>query len=121
MPDFFDSERTPATIVREATSTTTKIVAVYTENGKVYHLELDSATYASQLGKKIELIYELSDPQKATVNKIWGYWLIPVELTWSFGVFSGLLGIAYATTHRPHPSAITEQLKDDDTPQQKYE
>jgi len=96
-------------------------VAVYSEYGKAYKLELDSADYASKIGQKLIIIYELSVPEKAVVNKWWGYWLIPTELAWSFGGFSALLAIAYATTHKPHPSAIAEQLKSDDAPKKKYE
>jgi hypothetical protein len=82
---------------------------------------LDSVQYANRVGEKIELIYELSNPQKAVENKIWGYWLLPMELLWSFGIFAVLLGIAFATTYRPHPSAIAEQLKGDEGPKTKYE
>ncbi len=121
VPDYFDSETAPGIITKEVSGSKTKIVAVYSEYGKTYKLELDSADYASKIGQKLEIIYELSAPEKAAVKKIWGYWLIPIELAWSFGVFAVLLGIAYATTHRPHPSAIAEQLKSDDAPKKKYQ
>ena len=119
VPDYFDSETAPGIIIKEGTGT--KIMAVYSEYGKEYKLELDSAEYASKIGQKLEVIYELSDPQKAVVNKFWGYWLIPIELAWSFGGFAALLAIAYATTHKPHPSAIAEQLKSEDAPKKKYQ
>jgi hypothetical protein len=121
VPDYFDSETAPGIIIKEGKGTETKIMAVYSEYGKDYKLELDSAKYASKIGKKMELIYELSDPQKAAVNRVWGYWLIPIELAWSFGVFAVLLAIAYATTYRPHPSAIAEQLKGEEAPKKKYQ
>lgn len=116
-PDYFDSETAPAMIVQEGDS----IVAQYNEFGKPYHIALDKGVYRTKIGNKIEVIYELSHPEKAAVNKLWGYWLIPIELAWSFGIFSVLLGIAFATTHRPHPSAIEEQLKSEDAPKKKYE
>jgi hypothetical protein len=121
VPDYFDSETAPGIIVKEAIMSGTKIVAVYSEFGKEYKIILDSAEYASKIGEKLELIYELSNPQKAVVKKFWGYWLIPIELAWSFGGFTALLAIAYATTYKPHPSAIAEQLKGDDAPKKKYE
>ena len=121
VPDYFDSETAPGMIIKEGSGSTTKIMAIYSEYGKEYKIELDSTDYASKIGKKVELIYELSDPQKAVVNKWWGYWLIPIELAWSFGGFSALLAIAYATTHKPHPSAIAEQLKGEEAPKKKYE
>ena len=121
VPDYFDSETAPGMIIKEGSGSATKIMAIYSEYGKEYKLELDSAEFASKIGKKIELIYELSNPQKAAVNKLWGYWLLPIELAWSFGGFSVLLAIAYATTYKPHPSAIAEQLKGEEAPKKKYE
>lgn len=121
VPDYFDSETAPGIIIKEGTGVGTKIMAVYSEYGKEYKLELDSSNYAAKIGQKLEVIYELSDPQKAVVNKFWGYWLIPIELVWTFGGFAALLAIAYATTHKPHPSAIAEQLKSEDAPKKKYE
>jgi hypothetical protein len=120
-PDYFDSETAPGIIIKEVAGPQTKILAVYSEYGKEYKLQLDSAEYASKIGKKLTLIYELSNPKKAAVNKLWGYWLIPIELAWSFGGFAALLAIAYATTHKPHPSAIAEQLKGEEAPKKKYE
>ena len=121
VPDYFDSEMAPGIIIKQEAGPRTKIMAVYSEYGKEYKLELDSAQYASKIGEKVELIYALSDPQKAVVSKFWGYWLIPIELAWSFGGFAALLAIAYATTHKPHPSAIAEQLKVEEAPKKKYE
>ena len=121
VPDYFDSETAPGIIIKEGNGTETKIMALYSEYGKDYKLELDSANYASKIGEKLVIVYELSDPKKAAVSRVWGYWLIPIELAWSFGGFAALLAIAYATTHKPHPSAIAEQLKDDDAPKKKYE
>ena len=121
VPDYFDSETAPGIIVKEGAGPKAKVMAVYSEYGKAYKLELDSADYASKIGQKLVVIYELSAPEKAAVKRIWGYWLIPMELAWSFGIFIALLGVAYATTHRPHPSAIAEQLKGDEGPKTKYE
>lgn len=121
VPDYFDSETAPGIILKEGSGPGTKIMALYSEYGKDYKIELDSANYASKIGEKLEVIYELSDPQKAVVNKFWGYWLIPIELVWSFGGFAALLAIAYATTQKPHPSAIAEQLKGEEAPKKKYE
>ena len=52
------------------TGSKTKIVAVYSEYGKAYKLELDSADYASKIGQKLVIIYELSAPEKAAVKRI---------------------------------------------------
>jgi hypothetical protein len=116
-PDYFDSETAPANIKLK----NSHIVAEYSEYGKYYSIKVDSMTYHDRIGARVEVIYELRDPANAKINKPWGYWLIPEELAWSFGAFIVLLGVAYATTHRPHPSAIAEQLKGADAPKKKYE
>ncbi len=104
-PDYFDSEITPATIIAQHDS----VWAIYHELGKDYKFLLNNS-YRSQLGQSIELRYELRNPQKAVINKAWGYWFIAKEMGWSFGVFAILLGVAFATTHQPDPSALAEQL-----------
>ena len=119
IPDYFDSETTQASVVQLKTPKGSKVVAIFTEYGKTYIINIDSATYASQLGKKIELIYEESHPQKAVVNKIVGYWLKPMELFWSFGIFAGLLIIAYATTHQPQSSEVVNSLNSTTKPKNK--
>ncbi len=107
MPDYFDSETTPALIVQNGGA----IVASFIENGKTYQIILNSAIYKDKIGKRVEVIYELSQPGNAKLNKVWNYWLVPTELAFALGVFVVLLGVAYATTHRPDPSALAEQLE----------
>lgn len=116
-PDYFDSETAPATVklINE------KLVAEYSEYGKNYYIQVDSINYHDRIGARVEVIYELREPAHAKINKPWGYWLNPVELAWSFGIFTALLGVAYATTHRPHPKAIAEQLKGAEGSKKKYE
>lgn len=116
-PDYFDSDKAPATIKLKDGH----IVAEYSEYGKYYFIQVDSMTYYNRIGARVEVIYELREPAHAKINQAWGYWIIPVELAWSFGAFVVLLGVAYATTHRPHPNAIAEQLKGTNAPKKKYE
>jgi hypothetical protein len=111
-PDYFDSETAPAVIKMKSGS----MVAEYSEYGKYYSIKVDSITYHNRIGARVEVIYELREPAHARLNQAWGYWLIPEELAWSFGAFVVLLGVAYATTYRPHPNAIAEQLKGTDAP-----
>ena len=116
-PDYFDSETSPATIKLKDGH----IVAEYSKYGKFYAIQVDSVKYHNRIGARVEVIYELREPADAKLNQAWGYWIIPVELAWSFGAFVVLLGVAYATTHRPHPNAISEQLKGADAPKKKYD
>lgn len=105
-PDYFDSETTPANIIQRGD----KIVAEYNEFGKPYILQLDKQVYGSKIGQRVEVRYELSHPEKAVINKAWGYWFVGKEIAWSFGIFALLLGVAFATTNQPHPDALAEQL-----------
>lgn len=105
-PDYFDSETAPATILMKGDS----VVATFTEFGKPYTLKLNKQLYAAKIGTQVEVRYELRNPEKAAINKAWGYWFIGKEMAWSFGVFAVLLGVAFATTHKPHPDALAEQL-----------
>jgi hypothetical protein len=116
-PDYFDSETAPAIIKLNLGI----LVAEYSEYGKYYSIKVDSIKYHNRIGDRVQVIYELREPAHASIYNPWGYWFIPVELAWSIGIFTVLLGVAYATTHRPHPNAIAEQLKVDDAPKKKYE
>ncbi len=116
-PDYFDSDTAPATIKWKEGH----IVAEYSEYGKYYAIKVDSMTYQNRIGARVEVIYELREPAHAKINQAWGYWIIPEELAWSFGAFVVLIGVAYATTHRPHPNAIAEQLNGTNAPKKKYE
>ncbi len=116
-PDYFDSETAPAIIISKSDS----IFANYNEFGKPYFLKLDKQLYKDKIGQQVEVIYELSHPEKSAINKAWGYWFIGTEMAWAFGVFSVLLGVAYATTNKPHPDALAEQLSYKEAPKTKYE
>jgi hypothetical protein len=117
VPDFIDSETSPAIIVAKGDS----VVALYSEFGKSYSLTLDKQLYVNKIGQRTEVIYELSHPEKAAINQVWGYWLIGKEIAWSFGIFAVLLGVAFATTHKPHPNALAEQLNYKEAVKTKYQ
>ena len=116
-PDYFDSEITPAVIKMKGDS----LVAEYSEYGKPHYLLLNKKEYASKIGGRVEVIYELSAPEHVKINKVLGYWVLPNEIAWAFGIFAVLLGVAYATTHRPHPDALKEQLNFKQENKTKYE
>ena len=105
-PDYFDSEITPALIEQREG----KIVAIFTEDKKTYLLPLSKEVYQSKLGERVEIRYELNQPEHAKINKAWGYWWVPSELAFAAGIFIVLMGVAYATTHRPDPASLSEQL-----------
>ena len=116
-PDYFDSETAPALIVSKGG----EVFAQFNEFGKPYILKLYKQQYAAKIGQQVEVIYELSHPEKAAINKAWGYWFIGREMAWAFGVFLVLLGVAYATTNEPHPDALAEQLSYKEEHKTKYQ
>ena len=112
-PDYFDSEITPALIEQRGD----KLVASFTEEGKRYLLRLPQEEFKSKIGDRVEIRYELNQPEHAKINQAWGYWWVPQELAFALGIFIVLMGVAYATTNRPDPVSLQEQLdfKKEDT------
>jgi hypothetical protein len=112
-PDYFDSEITPALIEQRGD----KLVASFTEEGKRYLLRLPLEEFKSKIGERVEIRYELNQPEHAKINQAWGYWWVPQELAFALGIFIVLMGVAYATTNRPDPVSLQEQLdyKKEDT------
>lgn len=106
-PDYFDSDITPALIERK----NDRIYAVFNESGKTYRVPLDNSAYQTAIGSRIEIRYELSAPQHAKVNQIIGYWVEPKEFIGAFSILIVLLIAAYATTHRPDPASLKEQIE----------
>ena len=105
-PDYFDSEITPALIEQRGD----QMVASFTEEGKTYLLPLPKEQYKNQLGQRVDIRYELNQPEHAKINQAWGYWWVPSELAFALGIFVVLMGVAYATTNRPDPASLKEQL-----------
>lgn len=106
IPDYFDSEITPALIEKRGNH----IVASFSEEGKTYLLRLPKEQYMTRIGQRVDIRYELSQPEHAKINQAWGYWWVPSELGFALGIFIVLMGVAYATTHRPDPISLKEQL-----------
>lgn len=116
-PDYFDSETSPAYIQKSKG----KLVATFEEGGKTYSIPLDAKKFTNKVGSRLEVIYEVSAPENASINQAWGYWFKTNELLFTFGVFVVLLGVAYATTHRPDPSSLAEQLNVKNDHKTKYQ
>ena len=106
-PDYFDSVTTPALIETKQGV----VVAVFNESGKTYRVPLDQKQFQSKIGTRVEIRYELSAPEHAKLNQLMGYWLVPKELLGAFGILIFLLIAAYATTHRPDPASLREQIE----------
>lgn len=106
-PDYFDSDTTPALIEAKEGI----VAAVFKESGKTYRVPLDQKQFQSKIGTRIEIRYELSAPEHAKLNQLIGYWLETKELLGAFCILVVLLIAAYATTHRPDPASLKEQIE----------
>lgn len=106
-PDYFDSDTTPALIEAKGDS----LFAIFKEAGKVYRISIDPKDFQTRIGSRIEIRYELSAPEHAKVNQLIGYWLVPKELLGALSILIVLLIAAYATTHRPDPASLKEQIE----------
>lgn len=87
------------------------LFAVFNESGKGFKVPLDQKTFQSKIGSRIEIRYELSAPEHAKVNQLIGYWVEPKELLGAVCILLVLLIAAYATTHRPDPASLKEQIE----------
>jgi len=75
-PDYFDGEKTKATIHFTKDSATGKLypAAVYKINQVRYSFNAAYLFKTYQEGEDISVIYEASQPEKAAVYSLWGYW-----------------------------------------------
>ncbi len=112
-PDYFDGEFAPATIffVKDSTSQKQVAKANFTVGADVYQINADCLFRKYQVGERVEVIYELSNPKKAAVYAFWGYWLTLGELIASIAMWFVLFQVAVDITKNPTPEALLEQLE----------
>lgn len=111
-PDYFDGEFAPATIVFVKDSASQKQVtkANFTVGKMVYQVDANYLFRSYQVGERVEVIYELSNPKKAAVYAFWGYWLTLGELIASIVMWFVLFQVAVGITKNPTPEALLEQI-----------
>lgn len=107
-PDWFDSERIPAVIVKQDD----KLVAQYTILGKNYFAEAEYVFRSLTPGQKVEVIYEQSQMQHAKMYAFWGYWITWKELLASFIIITGAYFAATSIVARPSAASLIEQLEE---------
>jgi hypothetical protein len=105
-PDFFDSERTPGTIIQ----LNNKIVAQFSAGDTLLHSEVPYA-FLHNTGSRVEVIYEISDPAKAKQYGVLGYWITFGELIVSMLIIIVLYFVAVSITNNPTPEALREELE----------
>jgi hypothetical protein len=111
-PDYFDGEFAPATIVFVKDSASQKQLpkANFTVGTAAYQVQADYLFRNYNAGERVEVIYELSNPKKAAVYAVWGYWLTLGELIASILMWVVLFQIAVGITKNPTREALLERL-----------
>jgi len=72
-------------------------------------------------GKRLFVIYEESQPEKAAVYSWWGYWITAGELFGSMVLFIALFQVAVALTKNPTAESLIEQLDYNPEKKRKYD
>lgn len=121
-PDYFDGEKTPATIKWLPDSAAGKNIpkAVYSESGKQYSIDARYFLRNWKNGDKTEVILEAEHPDKAAVYAFWGYWITWGELIATVLIYIALFQVAVSLTKNPTPEAMLEQLEHKVEKKRKY-
>jgi len=111
-PDYLDGEITSATIhwVKDSASQQSFPKAFFSIGKNYYSADARYVLRDLYEGKKVEVIYEAAQPQKAAVYSWWGYWMTAGELIGSLTLFVILFQVAVAVTKNPTAESLIEQL-----------
>lgn len=121
-PDYFDGEITSATIHFEKDSITKAPVsfANFSVGTKKISIKAAYPLRPVDEGDKVEVIYESTNPSKAVVYSIWGYWILWDELLVSLTLYTVLFFAALSITKNPTPESVIEQLEYKPEPKRRY-
>ncbi len=116
-PDYLDGEFISATIHFTKTH---QAKALFVLNGSPYIIDAGYFFRHYTEGQQVVVIYENTNPQKATIYSWWGYWITLGEVI--FSVFLLLLTYFIATTitKNPTPEALMEELEYKPAKKKKY-
>lgn len=122
-PDYFDGEKTIATIHFHNDSTSNSILpfAFYSVSKTVYSVNAAYIFKSYKEGEKVSVIYEASQPAKGAVYSVWGYWIKWGEVLFSVVFLIVMFRIAVAITSNPTAEALMEQLEDKPVRKRKYD
>jgi hypothetical protein len=109
-PDYFDGELSAATIhwVKDSTGVTVPMAA-FTVGKDAYQVPAAYPLRRVQEGERVRVIFENSDPKKATVYAFWGYWLTWGEALASVVLLLVLFQVAVQVTSNPTAEALAEE------------
>lgn len=111
-PDYFDGEIIPGIIHWSQDSISHKPIpkAYFTIGKDTYSFDARYVLRNLPEAKKIRVIYQASQPQKAVVYSWWGYWITAVELVASVVLLFVLFQIAVVLTKNPTAESVIEQM-----------
>ncbi len=111
-PDYQESDFSRATIHFIQDSVPQKNpFALFTLPHHVYSVKADYLFKRFTEGEKVTVIYDLTDPNKASIYSFWGYWLRWKELSAFIVLFAAMYFIAASITSNPTPEALIEELE----------
>lgn len=122
-PDYFDGEKSPATIhwMADKASGMKIPTAVFEEGGKQYAIDARYFLREWKEGDQAVVIYEVDRPEKAAVYLFWGYWLSWGELIATVFIYIALFQIAVSVTRNPTAESLIEQLDFKEEKKRKYD
>jgi hypothetical protein len=122
-PDYFDGEKTKAFIHFTKDSATDKLypTAIYKINKVSYSVSAAYPFRNYKEGDQVNIIYEASQPEKAVVYSLWGYWFKWREILLSLVLFISMFQVALAITRNPTPESLLEQLEGKAAHKRKYD
>jgi hypothetical protein len=111
-PDYFDGETAPAVIhwLKDSVANQSIPKAVFLYNNRTYSIDARYVLRKLEENRKVEIIYNPSKPEMATVYSLWGYWITWGELLTSIVLLIALFQVAVAVTKNPTAGALLEQL-----------
>jgi hypothetical protein len=121
-PDYFDGEKITGIVHFLSDSATGKPypAAVYTINKINYSVNAAYLFKTYKEGQQVDIIYETSQPEKAAVYSLWGYWFKWSEILFSLVLSIAMFQVAVVITKNPTPESLIEQLESKPPSKRKY-
>jgi hypothetical protein len=119
VPDYFDGETVIATI--KINQHTNQATAHYYIASNQYSFNANYPFRKLQDGEKVEVIYNPSKPETASLYSFWGYWFTWGELLMSSILLFALFQLAVSITNNPSENLVNESNDIADIPKRKYE
>ncbi len=112
-PDFFDGEMSHAVIRQQFDSASGENVslAVYAIDRKTYRFDAAYSFRHFADGEKVKIIYEASNPSRAAVYAVWGYWIRWKEMLAVLIMFVVAYLMAAGITSHPTPESLIEEME----------